>query len=141
MSLDFSKLETELKTRGRINYFPNGVVLVSEDVPGFGLLQGGIEIQAGWYHDTREKRGTMHALEHMLFKGSSKYSTRQSTRLGRRLGLSFNGATDLEFTSFPIESANSSGFILQPHFEETVSLLLDMVYHPLLDERMLKKER
>lgn len=108
-----------LHAEPRITTLANGVRVVSETVPGlYGtaigiwLGSGSIDEHTGTDGTAREVGG-MHFLEHVLFKGTHRYSgTDIATRMDL-LGADFNAFTGKEHTCFhaQVPAANTSGVI------------------------------
>ena len=56
----------------------NGLRVVTNEMPGMQSVSIGIWIKAGGrYEDRGEHKGISHFLEHLLFKGTKKYSCRK----------------------------------------------------------------
>ena len=52
----------------------NGATLLLEQIEGFQSASVGFFVQAGSRYETPEQAGISHFVEHMLFKGTSRYS-------------------------------------------------------------------
>jgi predicted Zn-dependent peptidase len=140
MVIDFEALERKLLECGGIIRLDNGVTIIYEDIPGFGLVRGEIEIRAGSHHEPVEDQGVMHFLEHMVFNGSEKYPSREDQEeRASLLGLLKNAETDTNNTKFGIKG--SSGYLLEDNFTESFEIFADRVFHPLLREQDIEKER
>ncbi|MDQ6747661.1 MAG: insulinase family protein, partial [Candidatus Dormibacteraeota bacterium] len=89
----------------------------------------------GSRYEPAELAGVSHFLEHMLFKGSDAYpGSKEVAEAIEGIGGELNAATDKEATMY---WARVPGDRLQ----EAVSVLCDMVLHPLMVEEEVDKER
>ena len=94
----------------------------------------GIWITTGGRYENKEFKGISHYLEHMLFKGSKKYSCRKIKESIEGVGGSLNGFTSEELTCYLVK-------IPAQHLEMSLDVLSDMVINPLLAEEEVEKER
>ena len=121
------KMNTELVTLG------NGlkVVLVpcEAESAAFGLF-----IASGSRHETADRAGISHFIEHMLFKGTPKRSQLEITQAIEGRGGNFNAWTSEEstayFTHVPYE-----------HLAEAVDILADMYLHASIPANEFKREK
>jgi predicted Zn-dependent peptidase len=89
----------------------------------------------GSRYESRPLAGISHFIEHMLFKGTQQYPTaRHISEAIEGVGGAFNGSTSKELTNY---TARIPG----EHLEEVLSVLADMVRHPLFEPEELQKER
>jgi predicted Zn-dependent peptidase len=94
-----------------------------------------IFIGAGSRYESDEIAGTSHFLEHLLFKGTKQWPTaREISEAVEGVGGIMNASTDREMTVFWCKVA-------RPHFQRSLSILVDMMLNPLLDPTELEKER
>lgn len=94
----------------------------------------GIFLRIGSRYEKKNLRGIAHFLEHLLFKGSKKYSYKEIKQEIEGRGGILNGFTSQEFTAF-------YAHFLNKNLQKTVDILLDMVLNPLLKETDIEKER
>ena len=94
----------------------------------------GIWIREGARHEPARFKGIAHYLEHLLFKGSRKYSYRKIKEKIEGCGGQLNGFTSQEATCYYAR-------VLNRNVSTTLDILLDMVMDPLLKETDIKKER
>jgi predicted Zn-dependent peptidase len=87
----------------------------------------------GRFEDEKFK-GISHYLEHMLFKGSKKYTCQQIKETIEGKGGSLNGFTAEEFTCYLVK-------VLKENLNESLEILSDMVLFPVLEEEEINKER
>ena len=53
---------------------PNGLVVVTETIPGLRSAAVGFWMRTASAHETAERMGVSHLLEHMVFKGTARRS-------------------------------------------------------------------
>ncbi len=94
----------------------------------------GIWIKVGGRYEKPGTKGSAHFLEHLLFKGSSKYTCSQIKERIEGVGGALNGFTSEEFTCYLAK-------LPCRHSEEALDILSDMVLRPLLTEEDIAKER
>lgn len=93
-------------TEPRISTLPNGLRVVSEEVPGLSGVTMGIWLGFGSIHErpgsgrTPSEYGGMHFLEHVLFKGTDRLDSHALAGAMDRLGAEFNAFTGKEHTCF-----------------------------------------
>ncbi|MCB1400080.1 MAG: insulinase family protein, partial [Rhodobacteraceae bacterium] len=61
---------------------PNGLRIVTENMPGLASASVGIWVTAGGRHERAEQNGIAHFLEHMAFKGTR---TRSALRIAEEI--------------------------------------------------------
>jgi predicted Zn-dependent peptidase len=94
-----------------------------------------IFIRTGSRYESDEIAGVSHFLEHLLFKGTKQWPTaREISEAVEGVGGIMNASTDREMTVFWCKVA-------RPHFQRSLSILVDMMLNPLLDPTELEKER
>jgi predicted Zn-dependent peptidase len=113
---------------------PNGLTVLSEFVPGVRSVAVGAWVRSGSMHETPEQMGIAHLLEHMVFKGTAKYSAKALALSLEVLGGSLDAYTTREHTSFQAR-------ILDEHLTEASDVLFQLCFEPLLREEDLKLER
>ena len=112
----------------------NGLKLIANEMPGRQSLSLGIWINAGGRYDTFKNKGISHYLEHMLFKGTKKYSCNEIKESIEGIGGSLNGFTSEELTCYLVK-------IPSRYLEPALDILSDMVLDPALRKEEVKKER
>lgn len=78
----------------------NGLHLVGEDIPQAQSVAFGFFVRAGARDETPEVNGVSHFLEHMVFKGTDRYSAEEVNRLFDEVGANYNASTSEEITMF-----------------------------------------
>jgi predicted Zn-dependent peptidase len=84
----------------RSTTLPNGVVVLSERMPGQRSLSVGVWLGLGSRHDPAGKAGMAHLYEHMVFKGTRKRSALRVSRELEEVGGHLNAFTSREQTCF-----------------------------------------
>jgi predicted Zn-dependent peptidase len=103
-------------------------------MPAREAVSLGIWIKVGGRFEDEAVKGISHYLEHMLFKGSKKYSCTQIKETIEGKGGSLNGFTAEEYTCYLVK-------VLEKRVYESLEILSDMVLCPLLETVEIDKER
>ena len=106
----------------------NGLTVLLEPIDGVVSISAGLWVKAGSRHENNRRHGYAHFIEHMLFKGTEKYSAHDIARLVDRVGGQHNAATNREYTCYYIN-------VISDHLELTVEILADMYYRSLFRQR------
>jgi predicted Zn-dependent peptidase len=105
---------TELATGERV---------ISERVPGVRSVALGLWIGAGSRDESVARAGVSHFIEHLLFKGSSRYSAQEIAEIFDELGGELNAATSRETTVVYAR-------IPDVGLERALDVMADMVFRP-----------
>ncbi|MFH0855761.1 MAG: pitrilysin family protein [Candidatus Omnitrophota bacterium] len=112
----------------------NGLKIVSHMMPNRESVALGIWINVGGRHENSGNKGISHFLEHLLFKGTKKYSCRKLKESIEGIGGSLNGFTSEEFTCYLAKVPAS-------RLNTGLSILSDMVVNPSLPAGEMDKEK
>ena len=112
----------------------SGLVVLLEPIEGVVSISAGLWVKAGSRHETSGQHGYAHFIEHMLFKGTEKYSARDIARLVDRVGGQHNAATNREYTCYYIN-------VISDHLPLTIEILADMYYRSLFENAEIDKEK
>ena len=113
----------------------NGLEVIYSHRPGIGLCSVQAWVRTGSMHEGRwEGAGLSHYLEHMVFKGTGRFSNKEITQLIHRAGGVTNAYTTLDRTVYYVDAP-------QEGFETTMEIIADMVFDPLLTDADAKLER
>ncbi|MFA5199628.1 MAG: pitrilysin family protein [Candidatus Omnitrophota bacterium] len=112
----------------------NGLRVVSQSFRGVQSASLGIWINTGGRFETAQYKGISHYLEHLLFKGSKKYSCRKIKESIEGVGGSLNGFTSEELTCYLVK-------IPCQYLEKALDILSDIVIKPCLKKEDIEKER
>ncbi|NLD61513.1 insulinase family protein [Candidatus Sumerlaeota bacterium] len=74
----------------------NGVRVLLDPMPQVRSASIGLYIDAGSANELPQENGTAHCIEHMLFKGTTKHSSRQLSEIQNLLGGQINAYTNTE---------------------------------------------
>src|SRR3989338_2202188 len=112
----------------------NGLRIITHPMKRMQSAALGICIKVGGRYEASEYKGIAHFLEHLLFKGSKKYSYRKIKESIEGVGGSLNGFTSEELTCYLAKLPYS-------HLGLALDVLSDMVINPLLHPEEIEKER
>jgi predicted Zn-dependent peptidase len=107
----------------RLTTLDSGVRVVTEAMPSVRSIALGFWIRAGSRDEGTEQAGISHFLEHLLFKGTDRFSSQEIDELFDAMGAEVNAGTGKETTSV------YSRF-LDVHLERAFDVLQDMVLRP-----------
>ncbi|MFW5807447.1 MAG: M16 family metallopeptidase [Spirochaetota bacterium] len=113
---------------------PNGLVVIVQPIEHAVSASVGLWIQSGSREERPDEYGYAHFVEHMLFKGTSRFSALEMARVIDRVGGQHNAATNKEYTCFYIN-------IMSDYIQTAVDILSDMFYNPLFDETEIEREK
>ena len=111
----------------RLNTLDSGVRIVTEAMPSVRSVSLGFWIGTGSRGESDADAGLSHLLEHLLFKGSSKYSSLEIDQLFDGMGAELNAGTGKETTSVYAR-------VIDDHLERAFDVMADMVFRPALAE-------
>ena len=100
-----------------------GERVISERVPGVRSVALGVWIAAGSRDEPNARAGVSHFIEHLLFKGSSRYSAQKIAETFDELGGELNAATSRETTMVYARVPDTK-------LEVALDVVADMVYRP-----------
>jgi predicted Zn-dependent peptidase len=101
----------------------SGVRVVTEPVRSGRSIALGLWVRTGSRDETPEQAGISHFLEHLLFKGTDRFSSREIDERFDAMGAEINAGTGKETTSV------YSRFLDQ-HLERAFDVMSDMVLRP-----------
>ncbi|HEV3127710.1 MAG TPA: pitrilysin family protein [Solirubrobacteraceae bacterium] len=116
-----------MKQEHRLTTLDSGVRVVTEHMPSVRSVSLGFWIGTGSRHETDQQAGLSHMLEHLLFKGSSKYSSLEIDQIFDAMGAELNAGTGKETTSVYAR-------VIDQHLDEAFDVMADMVFRPALTE-------
>src|SRR6187399_2312864 len=79
---------------------PNGLDIVAEINPDSHSFAAGLFVKTGARDEDMNINGVSHFLEHMMFKGSSKYTWEDVNRIFDEMGARYNAFTSQEMTAY-----------------------------------------
>ena len=84
----------------RHHQLANGLDIVAEENPDSHSFAAGIFVKTGARDEEVPINGVSHFLEHMMFKGSSKYGWEDVNRIFDEIGARYNAFTSQEMTAY-----------------------------------------
>jgi predicted Zn-dependent peptidase len=118
----------------RRTQLPNGLTVLSEHVPGVRSVAFGAWVRAASIHESPDRMGVSHLLEHMVFKGTERRSAKDIAISLEALGGSLDAYTAREHTSYQAR-------VLDEHLDVAADVVGDLVFRPLLRDADLRLER
>jgi predicted Zn-dependent peptidase len=107
--------------------------VISERIPGVRSVAFGFWIGAGSRDEPDSQAGVSHFIEHLLFKGSSRYTALQIAELFDELGGEFNAATSRESTVVYARVPDT-------RLEDALDAMADMVFRPEFEDLDSERE-
>jgi predicted Zn-dependent peptidase len=117
----------------RISTLDSGVRVVSERMPAVRSVALGFWIGTGSSLEHEAQAGISHLLEHMLFRGTSRYGSAEIDEIFDAMGAELNAGTDKETTSVYTR-------VLDHHLERAFDVVADMVWRPRFGELEAERE-
>ena len=111
-----------------------GVEIWTERMESMRSAAVGFWFRSGSAHEPTSMSGSAHLLEHMVFKGTSRRTSRQIASDIEDLGGSLDAYTAHEHTAFLARVPDT-------HLATAVDVLSDIAFHPTLDSADLALER
>ncbi|MBJ6751289.1 M16 family metallopeptidase [Geomonas anaerohicana] len=118
----------------RLTTLPNGVRVVSQQIPGMQSAAIGIRIDSSTRNEQPDTGGASHFIEHLLFKGTPTRTADQITDEFNSIGARANAYTSQEEVFYYAVSLASI-------IPVTFDILADMFVHSSLPEEEVEKER
>ena len=112
-------------SKHQLTELATGERVISERVPGVRSVALGFWIGAGSRDEPEARAGVTHFIEHLLFKGSSRYSAQEIAEIFDELGGELNAATSRETTVVYAR-------IPDVGLERALDVMADMVFRPAL---------
>ena len=113
---------------------PNGLRIISQDMPSLRSLSVGAWVDTGSRDETPVESGASHFLEHLLFKGSDDWSARRISEAFDAIGARHNAFTSKEYTCYWARLRDAD-------LDLGVEILGEMVQRPAFREEEIDNER
>jgi L-threonylcarbamoyladenylate synthase len=113
---------------------PNGIRVVSEELPALGSVTVGIWVENGSRYERPEEAGISHFLEHLFFKGTERRTAAQIAEEIDAVGGVLNAFTGKEYTCYYAK-------VLDEHLPLALDLLADVFTHSQFAEEEIERER
>ena len=118
----------------KVYSLPNGLRIVAESIPTFRSVSFGIWVKVGSRNEITENNGISHLIEHMMFKGTERYSAAQIADIFDGIGGNVNAFTSKEYTCYYAK-------VLDEHLPLAMDVLSDMFFRSKIDPVELEKEK
>ncbi|MDA3846653.1 MAG: pitrilysin family protein [Vallitaleaceae bacterium] len=112
----------------------NNIDVVLEDNPHVRTISLGIWIKNGSVDEDESNNGISHFVEHMLFKGTLKRTTKDIAEEMSEVGGRINAFTGKEYMCY-------YAHVLNDHFDVALDVLSDMICNPKIDAEDIEKEK
>ncbi|NMC43002.1 MAG: insulinase family protein [candidate division Zixibacteria bacterium] len=113
---------------------PNGVRVVTEQVPAIRSVAVGVWVEVGSRHELPAQNGISHFIEHMHFKRTRQRTALHIAQALESLGGSLNAFTTREHTCYYAR-------VLNQHLPAAMELIGDILNHSLYTPADLRKEK
>jgi predicted Zn-dependent peptidase len=111
-----------------------GLRLITETMPQVRSVTIGVWLMRGSRHESDERSGIAHFVEHMLFKGTDSRTAEDIAQAIDSIGGQLDAFTAKEYASYYIK-------VLDEHLPLAVELLSDIVLHPLFAAEEIEREK
>jgi predicted Zn-dependent peptidase len=118
----------------QISRLPNGLHVVTHDMPHLETVAIGIWVKAGARDELPEENGIAHFLEHMAFKGTKRRTAQDIAEEIENSGGEINAATGMETTTYYAR-------VLKQDWRNALDILADIFLNSVLDADELERER
>jgi predicted Zn-dependent peptidase len=112
----------------------NGLRLITEAMPHVRSVSIGVWLTRGSRHETDERAGIAHFVEHMLFKGTGTRSAEDIAQAIDSIGGQLDAFTAKEYASYYIK-------VLDDHLPIAIDLLSDIVLNPAFPAEEIQREK
>ncbi len=111
-----------------------GTVFLDEPAPGSRSFVAGIYFPLGSRHEAPHERGFVHFIEHMLFKGTDRFGSKDIARTFDRIGGFVNAFTEKDFVCLHC-------IVPAREWELALELLIEMAFRSAFPELEFGRER
>ena len=112
----------------------NGLRLVTERMTQVRSISIGVWLTRGSRHETPERGGIAHFVEHMLFKGTATRSAEDIAQAIDSIGGQLDAFTAKEYASYYIK-------VLDEHLSLAIDILSDIVRNPAFSSEDIEREK
>jgi predicted Zn-dependent peptidase len=113
---------------------PNGLRIVTEQIPHVRSVSVGVWVDAGSRHEAPEQGGISHFIEHMVFKGTETRSAEEIACSVDSIGGHLDAFTTKETVAFTAK-------VLDKHLPTALDVVSDLVLHPVFRDDDIEKEK
>ena len=126
---------TDTPTAFEKSTLDNGLRIVTSEMPHTRSVSISIFVGVGSRYESEDEAGISHFIEHLVFKGTERRPDPiQISGAIESTGGIINAGTEQEMTVYWCKVA-------EPHFQDALDLLIDMLRNPLLEEESTERER
>jgi predicted Zn-dependent peptidase len=118
----------------QITTLPNGLRVVTEELPGIATATLGLWVEVGTRHESPEINGISHYLEHMAFKGTTTRTAKQIAEEIENVGGQINAYTSRENTAYHAR-------VLQEDVPLALEIIADIIQNSIFDPEEIERER
>ena len=122
-----------MRERHQLTTLPGGERVISEHLPAVRSIALGLWIATGSRDEPTARAGVSHFIEHLLFRGSSRYGAQEIAELFDAMGGELNAATSRETTVLYTR-------VPDRRLEQALDAMADMVFAPLFDDVDAERE-
>lgn len=112
----------------------DGLRLIAEPLPHMETVAVAISVDVGARWEESAQHGLSHLLEHMAFKGTSRYSAQDIAELFDAIGGHFNAFTSHEHTVYYVK-------VLKEHWQQACDILCNILCDSQFDGAELEREK
>jgi len=112
----------------------SGLRLITESMPHVRSVSIGVWLTRGSRHESEDRSGIAHFVEHMLFKGTASRTAEDIAQEIDSIGGQLDAFTAKEYASYYIK-------VLDEHLPTAVNLLSDIVMNPKFEPGDIEKEQ
>jgi len=112
----------------------NGLRVVTEKIEHLNSISVGVMVQNGSRNESLEVNGISHFIEHMLFKGTDKRTSKEIMESIEDVGGQINAFTSKEATCYYIKALNT-------HLDLSLDVLSDIMLNAKFDPEEIEKEK
>jgi predicted Zn-dependent peptidase len=112
----------------------NGIRVIAQPLPFLSSVAAGVWVKTGSTCETPEENGISHFIEHMMFKGTTRRSTRQIAADMDKIGGQINAFTSKECTCHHVR-------VVPDKLAVGLDVLSDLFANAQFDAQELEKEK
>jgi len=112
----------------------NGIRVIAQPLPYLSSVSAGVWVKTGSTCETPEENGISHFIEHMMFKGTQKRSTRQIAADMDKIGGQINAFTSKECTCYHVR-------VVPDKLSVGLDVLSDLFANAAFDAQEMEKEK
>src|SRR5437660_5153773 len=118
----------------QISRLKSGLTIATAEMPHMASVSLGLWVGVGGRYEPAPLNGVSHFIEHLLFKGTARRSAHQISQAVEGIGGYLNAFTGEESTCFYAKARSE-------HFEQLLSVIMDMFLNSRFDPGEVDKER